>query len=74
MIRRFHFELVGMISLDRNDREIINLLSVSPILFHLNILKIEKILQFWNKKFQKRAWHVIPAQEVKDSSAHLSYP
>ena len=42
IIRRFLFELVGMMSLDRN-REVINLLFVLPILFYLNILKTEKI-------------------------------
>ena len=49
IIRRFLFELVG-ISLDRNYREAINLLFVLPGLC-LNILKTEKILQFWDKKF-----------------------
>ena len=38
--------------------EVINLLFVLPVSFHLNILKTERILQFWNKKF------VIPAREV----------
>ena len=47
IIRRFLFELVGMISLDRNDWEVINL---SFVLFYSNVLKTEKILQFWNKK------------------------
>ena len=47
-----------MISLDRNYREVINLLFVLPGLY-LNILMIEKILQFWDK-----TWHVIPDQEV----------
>ena len=50
IICRFLFELVGMISLDRNDRKVVNLLFVSPILFCLNILETEKILQLWNKK------------------------
>ena len=42
--RRFLFELVGTISLDRNDREVIDLL------FVLYILKTEGILQFWERK------------------------
>ena len=46
----FFLELVGTISLDRNDREVINLLFASPILFDLNILRTEKVWQFWNKK------------------------
>ena len=49
------------ISLDRNYREVINLLFALPILFYVNILKTEKMLQFRNRR---RAWHVIPAQEV----------
>ena len=48
--RRFLFEFVGTISLDRNYREVINLLFVLPGLY-LNILKTEKILQFWDKRF-----------------------
>ena len=63
--RRFLPELVGMISLDRNYWQVINLLFVFPILFYSNILKTEKILQFRNKKNSRRAWHVVPAQEVK---------
>ena len=41
---RFLFELVGM-------NTIINSLFALPILFYLNVLKTEKILQFWDKKF-----------------------
>ena len=48
-IRRFLFELVGMMSLNRIYWEV-NLLFVLPILFYLNILKTEKILQFWSKE------------------------
>ena len=39
-----------MISLDGNYREVINLLFVLPILFHLNILETEKILQSLEQK------------------------
>ena len=46
----FSSELVDMISLDRNYCDVINLLFVLPGLY-LNILKTEKILQFWDKKF-----------------------
>ena len=42
-IRRFLFELVGMLSLDRNYWEVRNLL-------YLNIVETEKILQFYEKK------------------------
>ena len=38
IIRRFLSELVGTIALDRNYWEVINLLSISPILFYVNIL------------------------------------
>ena len=31
---------------------------------HLNIPKTEKMLQF-GRKYSRRAWHVVPAQEVK---------
>ena len=51
-IRRFLFKIVGTISLDRNDREVTNLLFVLPGLY-LNILKTEKILQFCDTSFQK---------------------
>ena len=56
IIRRFLFELVGTISLDRNYWEVINLLFVLPGLY-LNILETEKILQFWDNS--RRWWHVI---------------
>ena len=46
----FSFELAGMMSLDRNYWEVINLLFVLPGLY-LNILKTEKTLQFSNKEF-----------------------
>ena len=45
IIRRFLLKFVGMISLDRNDQEVINLLFVLPFGLYLNILKTEKILQ-----------------------------
>ena len=64
IIRRYISQLVGMKPLDRNYWVVINLLLVLPILFYLNILKTEEILQFWNKRNSRRAWHVIPAQEV----------
>ena len=48
----------GMISLDRNDWEVINLLSVLTGLY----LKTEKILQFSEKRFSMCV--VVPAQEV----------
>ena len=53
------------ISMDRNYREVINLLFASPILFYLNILKTGKILQHWDKtrkcstcvaRHSKRKW------------------
>ena len=59
----FSFELVGMISLDRNYWEVINLLSVLPGLY-FNILKTEEILEFLGQEDSRRAWHVIPAQEI----------
>ena len=43
--------MVGITSLDRNDREAINLLFVPPVLFHLNIHETEEVLQFWGKRF-----------------------
>ena len=45
MIRRFLFELVGMISSDRNYLEVVNLLFVLPVSFYLNIIKTEEMLQ-----------------------------
>ena len=45
----------------RNYWEVINLLFILPGLY-LNILKTEKILQFW-AKYSRRAWHVIAVQE-----------
>ena len=51
-----------MTSLDRNDRAVINLLFVLPILFYLNILETERLLQFSNKIIL-----VVPAQVVKHS-------
>ena len=51
IIRRFLFELVAVISLGqkllKSSRFVI---SVLPIFFYLNILKIEKMLQFRDKK------------------------
>ena len=51
IIRRFLFQLVGMIPLDRN-YQVIDLLFVLLGSFglYLNIFKTEKILQFWDKK------------------------
>ena len=53
----FSFELVVMISLDRNDREVINLLFALPGLCS-NTRETEKILQLWDKKFvaRQRKW------------------
>ena len=45
IIRRFLFELVGVISLDRHYWEVINLLFVLPILFYLSTLKNITILE-----------------------------
>ena len=59
-----------MISLDRNYREVINLLFVLSELY-LNILKTEEILQFWDKKKTRCAWHVILAQEVNQLRGQL---
>ena len=39
-----------MISLDRNDRKVMSLSCALPGL-HLNILKAEKMLQFWDERF-----------------------
>ena len=39
------------LELDRNYWEVINLLFVLAILFYLNVLETERILQFWNEKF-----------------------
>ena len=64
IIRRFLFDLVGMISLDRNYEEVLNLLFVLPGLY-FNILKTEGILQFWDKRFS-----TCVAQEVKET-CHL---
>lgn len=50
IIRRFLFELAVTISLDKNSREPINSLFVSPISFYTNVLKTQKMLQFRNKK------------------------
>ena len=52
--RRFFFELVGTISPNRNSGKVIYF----PY-FDLNILRTEKILRSWDKKFS--TWHVIPA-------------
>ena len=53
MICRFLFQfVVGMISLDRNYREVINLLFVLPRL-PLNVFKTEKMLQVGTKKKKK---------------------
>ena len=38
-----------MISLNRNYQEVINLLFALPFGLYLNVLKTEKILQFWDK-------------------------
>ena len=43
------FELVGTMSLDKNDRTVTNLLFASPGLYS-NLLKTEEILQLWDKK------------------------
>ena len=59
---------------NRNYSEVINWL------FGLlwNILETERVLQFWNKKKSKknsrRAWNVIPAQEVKNSLLKIRAP
>ena len=49
IIRRLSFWIP-----DRNDREVLNWLFVSPILFCLNVLETEGILQFWDKKYAAR--------------------
>ena len=65
-IRRFFFffcfKLVGMISLDRNNWGVINLLFVLPGLY-LNILKTEEILQFLGQKILAIPYFVL---EQKD--------
>ena len=43
------FELIGTMSLDKNDRTVTNLLFASPGLYS-NLLKTEEILQLWDKK------------------------
>ena len=68
IIRRFLFELVGITSLDKNYLlPVVNLLFALPILFYLNIVKTEKILQFWNKKFSTSV-----AQEINDLVDEIS--
>ena len=48
-----------MISLDRNDRKVTNLLFVLPIfLFYSNILETEEILQFSDKN--EVMWNDVP--------------
>ena len=54
IIRRFLFQLVGMMSLDKNDREVINSSFVLPSGLRLNILRTEEILQFSDKEFSTR--------------------
>ena len=49
IIRRFLFELVGVISLDGNYREVINLLFALPGLY-LNILKTEENIAILRQK------------------------
>ena len=49
------------ILLDKNYREVINLLSALPILFYLNVLKTEEILQFWSTKFSTCVAHEVNA-------------
>ena len=61
--RRFLLELVGTVSLDRNDREVTNSLSVLPELY-LHLLEIEEILSILG---QRRILDVIRAQDVKGS-------
>ena len=47
IIRRFLYQPVGMIPLNRNYWQVINLSSALRILFYLNIFETEKILQFF---------------------------
>ena len=72
IIRRFLFKLVGTVSLDRNYREVINLLFVLPISFYSNILKTGEILQFLGRKkfstcltlsFQRKRLKIAPATD-----------
>ena len=44
-------------------QEVINLLLGLPFRLYLNILKTEKILQFWDKK--RRAWLKLEASTLK---------
>ena len=69
IIRHFPSELVGMTSLDRNCWKLVNLLFVSPVLYW-NTLKTEKSIAILGRKNSRRAWHVIPAQEVKRLNLH----
>ena len=66
--RRFLFELVGTISLDRNYREVINLLFVLAELY-LNILKTEKYYCSFGTKNSRRA----SFQEVKGYFTRARY-
>ena len=55
-----------MISLDRNYRQVMNLLFVLPELY-LNILETEEMLQFWDKISRRE----IPAQEANELDINL---
>ena len=60
------FELVGMTSLDRNYREVINLLFILPGLCS-NILGTEKLLQFWEQYILDVSRH----EEVNSSKCRV---
>ena len=65
MIRRFLFELVGVISPDRKLLGSKFIIYVSPILFLLEYtVKLRKYYNFGTKN-SRRAWHDVPAQEQK---------
>ena len=58
------FELVGTMSLDKNDRTVTNLLFASPGLYS-NILTTEKMLQF-SAKYCQSALNLLRWQLIAD--------
>ena len=58
------FELVGTMSLDKNNRTVTNLLFASPGLYS-NIRKTEKMLQFWDK-YCRSALNLLRWQLIAD--------
>ena len=61
-----------MVSLDRNYRDVINLLFVLPGLY-LNILKIERMLQFWDEKFSTCVAHAVKPKNRRNKEELAGY-